>query len=108
MNGNEWNLHLALFREVLKGVTAGSCVMGDCEIEWCSALRYHFALGEVLVLIQLHTLDLWNEGQVKVDNVELAQDTARRGEGKESMESIFNGSQDPMDGTGTVYAGEAL
>ncbi|CAL1158638.1 unnamed protein product [Cladocopium goreaui] len=44
---------------VLKGVTAGSCVMGDCEIEWC---------------------------QVKVDNVELAQD--------------------PMDGTGTVYAGE--
>lgn len=40
--------------------------------------------------------------------MELAQDTARRGEGKESMESIFNGSQDPMDGTGTVYAGEAL
>lgn len=46
---------------VLKGVTAGSCVMGDCEIEWC---------------------------QVKVDNVELAQD--------------------PMDGTGTVYAGEVV
>ena len=22
--------------QVLKGVSAGSCVMGDCEIEWCS------------------------------------------------------------------------
>lgn len=56
-----------------------------------------------------HTLDLWNEGQVKVDNVELAQDTARRG-GRERVHWVhgFNGSQDPMDGTGTVYAGEAL
>lgn len=46
---------------VLKGVSAGSCVMGHCEIEWC---------------------------QVKVDNVEL--------------------SQEPMKGTGELYAGEVV
>ena len=44
--------------------------------------------------------------------MELAQDTARRHDGGKGKSPAwvhgFNGSQDPMDGTGTVYAGEAL